>query len=110
MKLIRAEDVAKLLGCSKWFIYKNPDLFGGFRIKKLLFFEQSIVEQKLKEVMENGGVQTPGQMAVRLSEAREADEERRLQNESRSNGRAGKSQNKSQKDEFGLRRIVRDKA
>jgi hypothetical protein len=67
-KLLKAKEVAELLGVSESWVYANADLLGGIKLKgSLRFFENKIVEvlenalQKSKERQNpvGGGYQVP---------------------------------------------------
>jgi excisionase family DNA binding protein len=51
IELMTVEEVAKILRSSKWFIYKNADMFGGVRFGKLIRFPKETFETKLKELI-----------------------------------------------------------
>jgi hypothetical protein len=61
--MLTAKQVAERLNCSLYFVYKNFDKLGGFKIGKLTRFNEEVFEQRLKE-MGNGSVETSREMEV----------------------------------------------
>ncbi len=55
MELLTVDDIAQALKSSKWFVYKNYEILGGFKIGKLVRFSREVFENKIEEVIKNGG-------------------------------------------------------
>jgi hypothetical protein len=108
MNFLTAEEIAKILRTSVWFVYEHRKLFGGIKIGKVVRFDKEIFESKIKEVMSNDSLPASGEMAVRLLEERSTSEGERISNEVRSKGRRSRSSQTSKKDEFGLYKLMRE--
>ena len=107
MEFLTAEEVAKILRCSEWFVYANRKILGGIKIGKLVRFDKEIFESKIKEVMKSGDVQTPGQLELGILEEQSAPERERILDQERSKSGGGRSAKKSQRDEFGIYKYLR---
>lgn len=101
MEFLTAKDVAKLLNASEWFVYKHYKLFGGVKLGKLLRFEKSTLE-----VILDDRLQASREMALRLLEEGTEISRERIPDQTGSQRRRGRGQEKCQKDEFGLYSIV----
>jgi hypothetical protein len=108
MKFLTAEEVAKILRTSVWFVYQHRQLFGGIKLGKVVRFDKEIFESKIKEVTENDCLSAQRQMEVRLLEERSTSEGKRISNHAGGKNGRGRSQKKSQKDEFGLYKLMRE--
>jgi hypothetical protein len=108
MELLTAKEVAKILRVSVWFIYQNRQLFGGIKLGKVVRFDKEIFESKIKEVIKSDLFQTSGEMEVRLLEEQGQTEEERIPNETRGKSGRSRSPKESQKDEFGLYKLMRE--
>jgi len=51
MELLTADEVAKLLKCSRWFCYKNWKSLGGIKLGRLIRFKSDFIEE-----VQNGGL------------------------------------------------------
>jgi len=107
MEFLTAEEVAKKLRCSVWFAYQHRRIFGGIKIGKLVRFDKEIFESKLKEVNNHELLSAPGEVEVRLLEEQSSPEGERISNKAGGEGGRSRSPKKSQKDEFGLYRLMR---
>jgi hypothetical protein len=108
MEFLTSQEVAKILRCSEWFVYQNRSLLGGIKIGKLVRFDKEIFESKIKEVIDNGSLQTSREMELRFLEEQSQTPEKRISNEARSKSGRGRSPKKSKTDEFGLHRLMRE--
>jgi len=102
MELLTAEEVALMLKCSKEFVYQNKSLLGAIKIGRLVRYSKN----KIREVIY--GRETRNDVEVRLSEMGDKIQEGRISNKGGSKRRGSKSENNSEKDEFGLYKIVRE--
>jgi len=110
MEFLTAEEVAKILRTSVWFVYQHRELFGGIKIGKVVRFDKEIFESKMKEVMENVSLPASRQMEIRLLEEQGSAAGGRVSDKTGSqSGRSG-SPKESKGDEFGLYRLVRQQA
>jgi hypothetical protein len=101
MELLTAEEVAKILKCSTWFVYQNRKLFGGCKFGGLVRFEKEGFYSKLKEVFDDG-VSASREMALRLHEKRTAPHGQRIRHEAGGEKRGSGGKKKSSKDKYGL--------
>lgn len=108
MELLTAIDIAKIIKASKWFVYKHYKSLGGFKIGGLIRFEKEAFFNKLKEVIENDSLQTPGVMEIRFLETRSQASEKRISHQGGSADRRSNGQKKSQRDEYGLHKALRE--
>jgi len=109
MDFLTVEEVAKIIKCSRWFIYKNANLFGGVRFGKLLRFPKELFESKLKEVI-NDSISAGREVDVRLLEERNKAQKMGISDQTGSQNRRSGSQKEAQKDKYGFYRLVREKA
>ena len=69
----KAGVLAQILSVSREYVYKHADEFGGIKLgKKTIRFSKKLFD-KIMEVKSNGGLQTQGEMDVRLLEERYGD-------------------------------------
>ena len=108
MEFLTAEEVSKILRTSVWFVYQNRQLLGGIKLGKVVRFDKEVFESKIKEVMENVSVSSSIEVEVRLLEEQSSPPGGRISNESGSkSARSGRSK-KSQGDEFGIYKSLRE--
>jgi hypothetical protein len=107
MEFLTAEEIAKILRTSVWFVYQHRQLFGGIKIGKVVRFDKEIFENKVKEVMQNVSVPPPGEMEIRLLESECPPPRRRISHEAGGESGGSRSPKKSKADEFGLHEIMR---
>jgi len=107
MELLTAEEVAKILRTSVWFVYQHRQLFGGIKIGGVVRFDKVIFESRIKEVMNVDSLPAPCKMEVRLLEERDSPPGKRLSDETRSESGRSRSAKKSKVDEFGLYKLMR---
>lgn len=100
MTLLKAQDVAKLLGCSMEFVYKNRQLLGGIKIGKLVRFQLNMINEVIN------GRETREEISLLLHSERSETSEGGLPKQRRSEGSRGKGKNASADDEYGLYQIV----
>jgi hypothetical protein len=108
MEFLTAEEVAKILRTSVWFVYQHRQLFGGVKFGKVVRFDKEIFESKIKEVNKIDRLPTPRQVEIRLSEEQSSTSGKRISNEAGSKGGRGRSPKKSKGDEFGLHKLMRE--
>jgi len=104
---LKAGEVSKILNASEEFVYKHAKELGGIKIgKKMVRFSKRKF-QEIMGVINNGDLQTQGEVDVRLLEERSEVQEGGLPGQARSD--RGRSQDKkhSQADKYGLREIMR---
>jgi len=107
MEFLTAKEVANILRCSLWFVYKNYKELGGIRFGKIIRFEKEAFLNNIKEGFNDDREaqrETPLQFLVEGSETQEG----RLQDEARSPRGRAKSSQKSKTDKYGLYRLVRE--
>jgi hypothetical protein len=107
MEFLTAEEVAKILRVSVWFVYQNRQFFGGIKLGKIVRFDKEIFESKIKEVIEGDGLSASGQMEIRLLEERSAPKGKRLSDKTRSKIRRSRSEKKTERDERDIYRFMR---
>ncbi|HNY50310.1 MAG TPA: hypothetical protein PLV50_03035 [Smithella sp.] len=107
MEFLTAEEIAKILRTSVWFVYQHRKLFGGLKIGGVVRFDKEIFETKVKEVMKIDSISAPCEMEIRLLEERDSAQGKRLSDQTGSQGRRGRSPKKSKVDEFGLYKLMR---
>jgi hypothetical protein len=103
LSLITAEEVAKILKTSKWFVYQNRLILGGIKLGKLVRFDRRRLEVKI-----NGGLLEADELALRLLERKNEASERRIPNQTGSQERRSRSPKKSKQDQYGLYRLMRE--
>jgi hypothetical protein len=108
MEFLTAEEVAKILRVSQWFVYQNRHLFGGIKLGKVVRFDREIFESKIKEVKENDSLSASREVEVRLLEKRSQAEGQRIQHQAGCKSSRSRSPKASQKDEFGLYKLMRE--
>lgn len=108
MEFLTAEEVAKILRTSVWFVYEHRQLFGGIKIGKVVRFDKEIFESKIKEVMKSVSLPPSEAMEVRLLEGECSASGGRIPDEAGSKGSRGGSAKKSKTDEFGLYHLMRE--
>jgi hypothetical protein len=109
MEFLTAEEVAKILRVSPWFVYQHRQLFGGIKLGKTVRFDKEIFESKIKEA-ENGDLQASGELELGILEEQSSPEGERIPNQTRSQSRRSRSPKEPQKDEFGLYKLMRESA
>jgi len=107
MEFLTAEEVAKILRTSVWFVYQHRKLFGGMKIGGVVRFDKEIFETRMKEVMDSDSLPAPSKMEIRLLEERDSPPGKRLFNQTGSASGGSRSAKKSKVDEFGLYRLMR---
>jgi hypothetical protein len=107
MQFLTAEEVAKILRVSLCFVYQNRQLFGGIKLGKVVRFDKEIFESKIKEV-NNGNVQTTGQLGIRFLEEQSSPPESGIPNKTTGKNSRIRSAKESKTDEFGFHRLVRE--
>lgn len=107
MEFLTAEEVAKILRTSVWFVYQHRKLFGGIKIGGVVRFDKEIFEAKLEEVMKIDSLPTPCKMEIRLLEERDSPQGKRLSDKTGGESGGSRSPKKSKVDEFGLYRLMR---
>jgi len=110
MEFLTAEEVSKILRTSVWFVYQHRQLFGGIKLGKVVRFDKKIFESKIKEVMEDVGLQASREMEIRLLEKESETPGGRIQHETGSQSGRSRSPKKNQGDEFGLYKLMREQA
>jgi hypothetical protein len=81
IEFLTAEEIAKILRTSVWFVYQHRQLFGGIKIGKVVRFDKEIFESKIKEVIESVDLSASGEVEVRLLEEQCSPPGRRISNE-----------------------------
>jgi hypothetical protein len=107
MEFLTAEEVAKILRTSVWFVYQHRELFGGIKIGGVVRFDKEIFESRMKEVMKIDSLPPPGKMEIRLLEERDSPPGKRLSDQAGSQSSRSRSAKKSKVDEFGLYKLMR---
>ena len=107
MEFLTAEEIAKILRTSVWFVYQHRQLFGGIKIGKVVRFDKEVFENKVKEVKDNDLLQASGEMEIRLLEEQSSPKGKRISNEERSQSSRSRSSEKTKGDEFGIYKDLR---
>ena len=108
MEFLTAEEIAKILRTSVWFVYQHRKLFGGMKIGGVVRFDKEIFEARMKEVMDSDSLPAPSKMEIRLLEEQREAEGKRIRDQKGGRGRSSRSQKVAQGDEFGLYRYLRE--
>ena len=108
MNFLTAEEVAKILRTSVWFVYQHRQLFGGIKIGKVVRFDKEIFESIIKEVMENDSISASEQVEIRFLEEQSSISGKRISHKARSKSGGSGNPKKSKTDEFGLYRLMRE--
>jgi len=108
MEFLTAEEVAKILRTSVWFVYEHRNYLGGIKIGKVVRFDKQVFENKIKEVMENDSISASEQVEIRFLEEQSSISGKRISHKARSKSGGSGNPKKSKTDEFGLYRLMRE--
>lgn len=101
--LITAEELAKILNCSKFFVYKHYKKLGGIKIGSLVRFRKDFIKEAIY-----GNLQNENRMEIRLPEERPPVHQDRIQDQRKSQSLGSQSQRKDKADKYGLYRTLRN--
>ena len=108
MEFLTAEEVAKILKVSPWFVYKHAKSLGGLKIGRCVRFPKELFEKRIQEVIEGDRLQTSGEMAVRVHDQGRALPGQRVRNQASRPRRRSRRSTELKEDEFSILALMRE--
>jgi hypothetical protein len=103
MEFLTAEDVARIFKVSKFYVYKNYQIFGGIKLGRILRFEK-----KLLEVILNDRFEASRQLALGLLEKRAEVQEGRIRHQTGGKNGGVRLSKNPKTDKYGLYQTLRE--